>query len=216
MNLNWIAAGAGIFSLFFFWLCWRNLKRKRFMRSGLHLLLTLATAATAALALALSLHLYTYSRLTAEQSVGKVFISQFGPQQFHVDLLIPDQAPRSFVIDGDEWQLDSRVLKWKGYAQLLGMDALYRLDRLSGRYSDVRQARTLAQTAYDLAEDRSPLDLWAWAQKNPRWLPWVDAHYGSATFLPLADKAEYQISLTQSGLIARPDNIAAKRALTGW
>jgi hypothetical protein len=44
----------------------------------------------------------------------------------------------------------------------------------------------------------------------------VDAVYGSATFLPMADKAAYAISASQTGLIARPLNEAARNAISGW
>ena len=46
--------------------------------------------------------------------------------------------------------------------------------------------------------------MWALAQAQPRWLPFVDAIYGSATYLPMADGARYEVTLGQSGLIARP------------
>ena len=49
-----------------------------------------------------------------------------------------------------------------------------------------------------------------------RWLPFVDAVYGSATYLPMADGARYEISITQSGLIARPLNQAAEAAAGAW
>ena len=41
------------------------------------------------------------------------------------------------------------------------------------------------------------------------WVPWLDALYGSATFLPMADGALYEIKVSQSGLVARPLNQAA-------
>ena len=50
---------------------------------------------------------------------------------------------------------------------------------------------------------------------HPRWLPFVDAVYGSATYMPMADGARYQVSITQSGLIARPLNPAADAVTAG-
>jgi hypothetical protein len=44
----------------------------------------------------------------------------------------------------------------------------------------------------------------------------VDAVYGSATYMPMVHGASYQISLTQSGLIARPTNAIAEQALKNW
>jgi hypothetical protein len=47
-------------------------------------------------------------------------------------------------------------------------------------------------------------------------VPWVDALFGSATFVPMADGALYAVSVSQSGLIARPANQAARNAVAGW
>lgn len=216
MKLEWIAIIAALLAMLFFWLFVRNLRKKRLLGSGLQLLLTGFSAAIAALALALSLHLYTYARLTAEQPVAIVKLHQIAPQRYNLTLDMPGKTPRQYVIDGDEWQLDARVLKWHGWAQLLGLDAQYRLDRLSGRFEDVALARSQPPTVHDLVSDDGPLDVWALARRKPRWLPWVDAEYGSATYLPLEDDAWYEVKLTQSGLLARPINTAATKAVTDW
>ena len=54
------------------------------------------------------------------------------------------------------------------------------------------------------------------ARRLPRWAGLADAAYGSATYLPMADGATYAVTLTQSGLVARPVNPAAKRATRHW
>jgi hypothetical protein len=40
--------------------------------------------------------------------------------------------------------------------------------------------------------------------------------YGSATYLPMSDGALYEIKVSQSGLVARPMNQAAREAVSGW
>src|SRR5260370_69241 len=60
------------------------------------------------------------------------------------------------------------------------------------------------------------IDPWDLAHRYRSWLPWLDAIYGSATFLPMADGALYEIKVSQSGLIARPLNQAARAAVGGW
>jgi hypothetical protein len=47
-------------------------------------------------------------------------------------------------------------------------------------------------------------------------LPFVDAVFGNAVYLPMADGARYQVTLGQSGLIARPLNESARDATKGW
>jgi len=44
----------------------------------------------------------------------------------------------------------------------------------------------------------------------------VDAMYGSAVFLPMTNQAKYVISISRNGLIARPANAEAKKAVSRW
>jgi hypothetical protein len=158
--------------------------------------------------------LQTYARLTYEQPVADLAFEQRGPQQYLATLTrLPEGTQQQFVLAGDEWQLDARVLKWRGYANVLGLDARYRLERVSGRYRDIEQERHAPRSVFALGES-SPVDLWTLAEAYPSWLPFVDAVYGSATYLPMAPGAKYEVTLTQSGLIGRPANDAA-RAISG-
>ena len=63
---------------------------------------------------------------------------------------------------------------------------------------------------------RSGLDLWNLTTQYSRWLPFVDAVYGSATYQPMAEGARYEVTITQSGLIARPVNAAAETVAKEW
>jgi len=47
-------------------------------------------------------------------------------------------------------------------------------------------------------------------------MPWIDATYGTATYLPMADRARYGVWLTPSGLIGRPANQQARTAVNRW
>src|ERR1700735_1829345 len=112
-------------------------------------------------------------------------------------------------------QVDARVLKWHAFANLVGFDAAYRLERISGRYSHLEDERSLPRTVYDLHEP-GRIDPWELVHRYRSWVPWLDALYGSATFLPMADGALYEIKVSQSGLVARPLNQAAREAVGSW
>lgn len=170
----------------------------------------------AALLFVVSLNLQTYARLTHEEPVAQIVFEARGPQRYRATLAqSPEGEMQTFILAGDEWQLDARVLKWRGWANLLGLDAEYRLERISGRYRDIEQERSEPRTVYALSENPG-VDLWTLSLRYPRWLPFLDAVYGSAAYLPMADGARYQVSITQSGLIARPLNEAAEKATGAW
>ena len=116
---------------------------------------------------------------------------------------------------GDEWQIDARVLKWRGLATLAGFDTVYRLDRLSGRYADTTQERSAPRTVYALSPEPG-LDLWTVLRRYHRFVPFADALYGSAAYVPLAQDASYAVSVSAFGLVVRPENSAARRAVSDW
>ena len=177
--------------------------------TGLHLL------ALAVLAAAVGLNLRTYDRLTHEIPVATVSFQPLGEQRFSAVLV--QAAGRTLVFDayGDEWQLDARILKWRGIATVLGFDTIYRLDRFAGRYRDAAQERTGRRSVHSL-NDEPGLDVWAWTRAYPRWLPWVDAVYGSATYMPMVAGATYRVTASPTGLLARPVNEAARKAVRQW
>lgn len=183
--------------------------------NGIAGVLLIAAAAVFAL---LAAGLHSYHRLSAEQDVGEIAFSALGPQSFRASLLyssIKTGAGETFELRGDEWQIDARVLKWRAFANVLGFDTLYRLERLSGRYRSIDDERNAPRTVYELAPEQV-IDIWLLARRYRESLPWVDALYGSAAYLPMADGAHYVISVSASGLVARPLNQEARDATGGW
>ena len=109
----------------------------------------------------------------------------------------PTARTKPRELHGDEWQLDARVIKWTPRAVTLGAEPLYRLDRISGRYKDAAQAKATFPSVVEIGKE-SVVDLWQLKQHFPQWLPWIDADYGSAAYLPLADGANYRALPSES------------------
>jgi hypothetical protein len=170
---------------------------------------------TAAVAALLAMNLYTYARLTHEQQAARVSIRQLGERQYVLTVETRRAPPRHFQVNGDEWQIDARVLKWRALGNMLGFDTVYRFERLSGRYADVTQERGAKRTVHPLAEDPG-LDLWSLIRKHHDYVPLADALYGSAVYVPMAEGAEYMVTVSTSGLVVRPGNDAARKAVGGW
>ena len=167
------------------------------------------------LAAMLGWNLWTYQQLTAEQWVADLSFNRIGDGYYMATLEPSGKSTNQFELRGDDWQLDVRLVTWTPWMQLLGNDPIYRLDRISGRYRDVETARTRLPSIHALS--RNPgLDLWALARDGGNWMPGVDAAYGSAVFLPMADGARYRISLSARGLLARPSNEYAASAISAW
>jgi len=216
MNSDAIALLIAIFGALLLILACQRLVRARFLAATGSALMGLLLLAGAGLFFIVSLNLHTYARLTYERPVAEIVFESRSPQHYSATLTeVPNGEMQIFMLAGDEWQLDARVLKWRGWANLLGLDTQYRLERVSGRYRNLEQERHDERTVYGLSENPG-IDVWQLTTEYPRWLPFVDAVYGSATYLPMADGARYQVSITQSGLIARPLNPAAQTIMNGW
>jgi hypothetical protein len=193
----------------------RCFRRRRLIAGLFSGVTSLTLFLLAACAVFVSANLLTYQRLSAEQLAAELKFARIGPHQFNGTLSYPTGERAAFALSGDEWQVDARILKWQAFANLVGFDTAYRLERISGRYSQIEDERSMPRTVYPL-NPPNRVDLWDLAHRHHSWLPWFDALYGSATYLPMADGAEYEIKVSQSGLIARPLNQAAREAAGNW
>jgi len=174
--------------------------------------------ATGAILGLLGLNIQTYNRLAYDRPVATIDLTQKGPQLFDAVVTTPDGAATTYEVHGDQWRMEARVLKWKPWANVLGLDSQYRLDRFSGRYEETADELNAERSAYDLRPARSTgIDLWPLARQFSQYAPVVDTLYGSGAYMPMADGARYEVRITQSGLISRPLNErAAEASSSGW
>jgi len=193
----------------------RRFRRRRLLAGMTHGAVGIIIALACVCAAFIGLDLFTYQRLSFEQPAGELQLTRTGERQFDAVLSYPSGARATFALRGDEWQIDARLLKWSAFGNLLGFDAAYRLERIGGRYTHIEDERSQPRTVYELANP-GRIDPWELVHHYHRWMPWVDALYGSATYLPMSDGALYEIKVSQSGLIARPLNQAAREAVSGW
>ena len=193
----------------------RRLRRFKVVRGTLYFGAGALVFVTALAACFVTLNVFTYARLTHEQPAAHVITRQLEERRYVVTLEAPRAPTRHYELRGDEFQVDARVLKWRGFATLIGFDTAFRLERLSGRYSNVALEQTAPRTVYSLAPDTG-LDLWSLVRRHHRYVPLADALYGSAAYVPMAEGAEYDVTVSASGLVVRPANEAARRAVGGW
>ena len=194
---------------------WRARRHGHALHRGLWMLVSLFLGLLGGL---LGTALIGYHRLSGEVPVAALSARQVGAQDFVVRVDFPDGSHQSAELHGDEWQLDARVIKWAPRAVMLGAQPLYRVDRISGRYRNATQAQATTPSVVPLGRD-SVVDLWDLKQHFPQWLPWIDADYGSAAYLPLVDGASYSATLSPlGGLVARPADAATAEKLkaAGW
>lgn len=208
-------AASTLLAIFFFGRTVRCTRHGRVLRAGGSCISCVASVAIAVATVSLLFSYISYNRLTAEQVVSKIEFRRTATDQYQARLMIDGELDRMFELRGDEWQMDARIVNWKPPATILGLDPIYRLERLSGRFSNIERARNEPHTVHALSEARA-IDVWSVAKRFPILMPGVDAYYGTATYVPMADGARFEVSLSRDALIARPANDAALEALGSW
>jgi len=159
--------------------------------------------------------IYSYRQLDSEQNIATISFTALDSQEYAATFVDNNGSQQNFTLLGDQWQLDSRIIKWNGILSRLGMNTGYRLERISGRYLLLDDERTKNRSVFALSETPGGVDVWTWlkAMNNDSL---VDARYGNSAFLPMVDGGQYQISVSNSGLLARPLNEPAQTAVEQW
>ncbi len=175
--------------------------------------LTLLSAAVAGGLIAYDIS--TYQEIPSDKPLLVLSAQAEGAQRYRVNI-IEGAVERNFLLDGDLWQLDVRQLKWKGLADLIGLNQGYRLEVLSGRFLSIEQQELAQFTHVELAKSLYGADFWKGLRNFNKDLFVVDANALRVNYLPIADGAVYSVSLTPTGLLAKPLNSAAQQAVKDW
>jgi len=190
--------------------------RGHWLRGWLRGMTGIIFLALSVLLVLISLDLYSYKQLSKEQTIASISFTKLAPQSYQTSIVDSSGMEQTFILSGDLWQLDARIIKWNTFISSMGVSPGYRLDRISGRYYSLEQEQTAPRTVYKLEHHSSFLDVWGWLREHDTRSAIVDASYGSATYLPMEDGALFSVSLSSTGLLSRPLNDRAKAAINGW
>ncbi|MGR6873862.1 hypothetical protein ACU6U9_16465 [Pseudomonas sp. HK3] len=180
----------------------------KWLRGSMGFVAVFGTAMSAIVAF----NLLHYSTVEEGQVIATLRFVEVGPQEFDVELVGRHKNIQFYKLEGDQWQLDVRLIKVASWFD--GDLPSYKLDRLSGRFLSLEQENQSTDNAYDLLGSQF-VDTWPWIA-NKKWLSFVQAKYGSATYMPMANGAIYQVRLFHDGLDAQAVNEQAKQALNKW
>jgi hypothetical protein len=151
----------------------------------------------------LSAWLYTYHRLTAETVIAEITFDQLDGQHYVAHLATGDLCQtQEYPLYGDQWRVDAAFIKWKYWANLLGLDAYYRLERLQGRYREIADENLKPHTAHSLAA-ATVFDLAGLSRSLGSLNFLLDAEYGSSTYQDIRTDMSYRVYRTQTGIITR-------------
>ena len=176
--------------------------RARALGFAMRLLAAMALLALGALFGAIAIGTQGYRALTREDLAARIVVQPTGAQRFSATVRFADGREASYDLAGDEIYVDAHILKWRPLANVLGLHTAYELGRLAGRYRELGEERRAPRTVYLLGTER-PLDLFSLRQRHAFLAPLVDAQYGSATFVPVTERAELEVRVSTTGLLMR-------------
>ena len=130
----------------------------------------------------------------ADKSSNKTLDIEFFPDS--------DEAhERTFLFNSDEWVLESRIVQWKSFLGIAGARSYFQLERLSGRYLDIEQEKTMPRVVYGL--DTHKKGLWEFIYKYQKLMPFVEAAYGNSAFVRFENGKIFHVYVTNSGLMIK-------------
>ncbi len=176
--------------------------RLRPFRFLLRLLAGMVALAAGAFAAAVGLGTHGYRALTHEALAAQVRVEPAGPQRFSATLRFPDGREAKYDLAGDEIYVDAHILKWKPIANLVGLHTAYELDRIAGRYHSLKDEQASPRTVHSLGSDK-PIDLFNLRRRYVFLAPLLDAEYGSASFVPVTQPAEFDVMISTTGVLIR-------------
>jgi hypothetical protein len=201
--LWWVAVLFAIVGVAMFIAAGSALRQKRPLRMSVRLLLALVFFAGAAACGAIVMGVQGYRALTHEQVAAVVRTEPLGPNRFRAQFRFPDGSVATYTLNGNQLYVDARILKWQPWANVLGLNTAYELDRVAGRYQDLAQEQQQPRTVRSLAPERK-VDLFNLRQRYVLLSPLLDAEYGSATFAAADGPAQYEVRVSTTGLLIRP------------
>ena len=178
------------------------LARARLLSFALRVLAGGVLLALGALSGTVAAGILGYRALTREDLAARIAVKPAGPQRFSATFRFADGRVVTYDLAGDELYVDAHILKWHPYANLIGLHTAYELDRVAGRYHDVKDERSAPRTVHALGRER-PVDLYSLRRRYTFLAPALDAEYGSATFVPVTRPAEFELRVSTTGLLIR-------------
>jgi len=156
----------------------------------------------------------TYQQLTAQEKILNVNVEKVEVDKFLIRIKSKDKS-QEFLIEGDQWQLDFRLIRFTPVMALAGVSHVYQLNRLSNRYISINDQASKSMYLYSLRGLKN-IDLWQLITSNPSLFPFIDAIFGNSVYMPLKNGAEYEIYIGFSGLVVKPVNQSGKIAVLNW
>lgn len=106
--------------------------------------------------------------------------------------------PSLYAISGNQWTIEGDVIQWHNWVRFTGMNTMYRLTRVRGRYTSAQDERTKKASVHSLHESENSA-FWKMMHGVGDLMFFVRSSYGSATFTYPSYTDLFEVYVTGSG-----------------
>jgi len=137
-----------------------------------------------------------YTNLSKENLVAQITFDHVGNQDktYMAHVLSPEgNKIGDYLIYGDQWRMDAEFIKMKYWANVLGVDSKYALNRIEGRYKNIHDENHNMHKSYQL-ESHTIIDTFPFL---------LDTTYGSSVYQDIKLGVKYKVLHSPTGLLIR-------------
>lgn len=150
-----------------------------------------------------------------QKKVATITVQEQTPKRYMLKLSA-SMASGSYLVYGDEFELDARLIVWNDLIAWWLDGPSLRWDRLGGRRLPYESHQGPSSHYLLYQEQVLGADVWWWLSKLGLGSILVDLKYGSSVYGPMAHSAQYEVWLNDRSLELRAVNQIAKDALDRW
>jgi hypothetical protein len=157
----------------------------------------------------IGLNLQTYAALSKERLAGQVVLKKVGDHVFTASLDLADDGklrgkPADFQITGERVHISGPVVKFKPWANVIGMDSLFKVSEIYGTYVDPNCTNTYTPRR-ETTEECSSGDFFGCLGTSWKLLNLADLSHTSDSGQLMADGAIYDIYASQDAFELKPN-----------
>ena len=147
--------------------------------------------------------LRSFQMFSSRDVIAEVRCAPIGPSEYELSFVPIDRGRRrpaqTYRLSGDQWMISGGIVTWHPWLTWLGLPSYHKPTRLSGRF---RRAADELSHSPSLAELNGGLDpVWDWYYRHQRWLPFVEAAYGSAAYVDTDPGVWHRVMVTPTGYL---------------
>lgn len=158
----------------------------------------------------IGLNLQTYAQLSKERLAGQVTLTKKGDYDYTATIDLADETgklrgqPKDFQVTGQRIHIEGPLVKFKPWANVIGMDSLFKVNEVYGTYVNPNCTNTY-NPRRETTEECATGDFFGCLGSSWKVLNLADFSHTSASGQLMADGAIYDIYASQDAFELKPN-----------